>query len=454
MDDSKEHSAGDPLSRLMKEDEAYRQNEELERDGSAPHGSVVNNSIDTTATTFGMFPSAGHNRPREDVDGLEAEHQKIWQDVLEDRWNSEGDESQPKLDDLGNDQTVDVADIGIPTSPGNSNLDFSNSSNNRQDEGRTTTLLLPPRPPLRKSQFDPPSQNLPHPPATQQAINETTTDSFSLPQLKRPVGDMPGREPTAYTFVYEDTAAFPDELEEWFSYRALEKEMLSQAKDTFDESWAKICNTESRSASNMSEPPSWLTAPPHTRTQLVEAAIQKLEATDIALRIQGLEVLIYIILGTWGETAGLEAEDILDLKGYGNPDGTYRSSTLQLQSILEGAALIYDAIGIPSIFTVFRGACSKTLYVSNRTFKITWLIHIRAKLNSDFDFEAMDLGDDQSAALESRELYHSMTLMYVLIEAGRQQVAEENSLRLRDDIGLCFSLSLDYANLDYSCSGS
>ena len=373
MDESRDHNLGNPLSRLMREDQSYRQSGEHGAEAAAPHGSTVTNkSMDTKATTFGMLPSTGHGGPQKDVDELETEHQKIWQDVLEDRWDAEGDEPRPKLSDLGDDQTVDVADIGVPTSPSSSHLDFSKSSKRGQGEGGTTTLLLPPRPPLRKSQFDHLSQDPPPAPATQQqqqqqAMTDSTTDSLSLLQLKRLVSEMPSREPTAYTFVYEDTASFPDELEEWFSYRAGEKEMLRLAKNGFEESWAETCATQSQSTSSVAESRPWLTASPNTRTNLVEAAIQKLEATSIATRVQGLEVLIYIALGTWGETAGLEAEDMLDLKGYGNPDATYRSSTLQLKSIIEGVTLIYDAFGIAAIFTVFRGACFKILFVPSPT---------------------------------------------------------------------------------------
>ena len=68
------------------------------------------------------------------------------------------------------------------------------------------------------------------------------------------------------------------------------------------------------------------------------------------------------------------------------------------------------------------------------------LIRNRNKLNSDCDFEAIDVLDDQDTALESCEMNHSMTLMYVLIEAGRRQAAEGNNFRLRNDIGLSFPM--------------
>ncbi|KAI9827996.1 MAG: hypothetical protein M1819_006839 [Sarea resinae] len=301
----------------------------------------------------------------------------------------------------------------------------------REDVARAMpmkSLPLPARPQLRRDQSQPPpAQQLPPVPQqaqqAQQAQQEqpgNPTDSLSLMQLKRIVTDMPKYEPTPYAFVYEDTAPFPEELEEWFSYGAEEQEGLVRAQTTFEARWQEF-NADIESPNENAS--SWIRAEESRRKKFVGKQVADLEHPDIFRRGQSLESILYIVLGAWRETAGRKIDDQDDEEPLieegeskeTKADEAYATTGLQKKWMIIGSELVYGNMGVQPIFDVMRGACLRG-----------WDPEL-----SPVDREQQD---QSIKAAESRELRNALTVMYLLVEAGRINAEVHEDTNLKDEI--------------------
>ena len=168
-----------------------------------------------------------------------------------------------------------------------------------------------PRPILRRegSAPAPPQQPPPAPPRQNQSEEGSSTDSLSLLQLKRIVGDLPKLEPKAYAYEYEETRSFPEELQEWFQYTESDRYMLVRAREAFEEFWEHTSSAKLKGNPNAHDSNLWWTvAAEHDRKKFVEEATFKLQSEDLATRVNNLGRLTYILLGAWVDTAGVEQE--------------------------------------------------------------------------------------------------------------------------------------------------
>ena len=154
----------------------------------------------------------------------------------------------------------------------------------------------------RESSAPAPPQQAPRPPPPRQEEGNAT-DSLSLHQLKRLVGDLPKVEPTAYAYEYEETRSFPEELQEWFQYTEEERFILLKSKEDFGDRWAKKVDVESDSQPLQL---SWIDASYEQRKCFVEDVAQDLENDKAETRVDDLGCLAYVALGAWYETAGRE----------------------------------------------------------------------------------------------------------------------------------------------------
>jgi hypothetical protein len=236
----------------------------------------------------------------------------------------------------------------------------------------STMIMLPQRPqfPRVEAQARPPLQPPPIPQGPQQQSVGAPTDSLSLSQLKRLVNDMPKYEPAAYTFIYHDSASFPEELEEWFTYSEEERSDSFHAKATFERKWGAFV---AKTHANAEHGAKWIDADISKRRRFVESEGAGLESVDAQRRGECLESLVYVGLGIWGETAGLTSVQV-DTRTGGADDNVggeeakggdkYESAGLQMDWMMQGAELIYEAMGVPAVFDVLRGACLRSWSVS------------------------------------------------------------------------------------------
>ncbi|KAI9683911.1 MAG: Factor arrest protein 11 [Trizodia sp. TS-e1964] len=297
-------------------------------------------------------------------------------------------------------------------------------------DGPSPNIFLPSRPHFQRDQVPP--QPLTHPPAPPQQQQHhqdqigMNADSLSLAQLRRIVTEMPRVEPTAYAFTYEDTASFPEEIEEWFPYTEDDHHALLRAKITFEEKWKAFGPIES---TKEHEPLLWTAASNGQRLKFVTKEVAGLENPVIRNREACLGALMYVGLGAWDETAGLKS--IADTQVQPPNRGTLNEDTLecqpdatsmQLDWMMTGAEVIYESMGIQAIFDVLRGAC------------------LREGPNPPIT-KASETGILSAEELEFFELKYSLSLMYFIVEAGRRQVNEGRPSTIRDEIA---TLDPDY----------
>lgn len=254
-----------------------------------------------------------------------------------------------------------------PDAPEQQNLDGS------QPQPSADGVALPKRPGLKREKSAPAPQRLPPPapPAPPLDPGHQPTDSLSLLQLKKLVTDMPKVEPTPYAFEYEDAASFEIEIEEWFSYSVEEQAMLLKAQASFVEEWVALEDgTLSNLAAYEQGEMDWVKADPALRDQLTRKLISNLAQTDNKeMRLRSLEALVYIALGCWHETAGLEtstsaAEEEQAPSSPANDAGkpsSYVKSEVQIDWIRNGVQMIHECDGIRPIYDVARAACLREL---------------------------------------------------------------------------------------------
>lgn len=211
------------------------------------------------------------------------------------------------------------------------------------------------RPALRRDGSAPPPPQPPPPtPPQQREEPGNPTDSLSLMQLKKLVTELPKFEPTAYAFEYEDTRAFPEELEEWFQYTEEDRYTLLRAKQTFEDQWGQA---QAERVGTSGKARGWTDVEPVDRENFVVGAVRALANSEATTRIKSLECISYIALGVWGETAGLE--DGRRSPERSESDGKvlgehYNGSRIQLNWIRDGARLLCKTAAVQQIVDMLR----------------------------------------------------------------------------------------------------
>lgn len=216
-------------------------------------------------------------------------------------------------------------------------------------------VALRSRPPLKRESSMPVPQQLPPPaPPAPQLDPGNPTDSLSLMQLRKLVTDMPRTEPTPYAFQYQDASSFPDELEEWFSYSVEERAMLLKAQSSFMEKWASFMDAGVAHGSVYEDGEySWIAADQATRENFMHDLLHEgsgpgRNATthdnpDQEEGLKRLEAAVYVLLGCWYETAGIDS--------------------------LETGKAIYHPDELPMCSEVYGSGYNKS------SFQIDWMVH-------------------------------------------------------------------------------
>ncbi|KAF2840375.1 N1221-domain-containing protein [Patellaria atrata CBS 101060] len=262
-------------------------------------------------------------------------------------------------------------------------------------------VSVPLRPSIRRDKFVPPPQQLPPaPPPPQEA---EMPSSLSLMQLRRIVNEMPRIEPTPYAFKYEDTASFPEEIEEWFSYSIEEQAMMLKAKASFLAEWAtyKGADIEEYQRGDID----WTKSNSESRAHFIDQCLVGIQHLDSSARLRNLESLVYIALGCWYETAGEAAQDQPSSSSNGQesesqvPNGksTFTNSALQLEWIRRNIATIHDHNGVKPIYAVLQSICAR-------------------ECSPEMVDKEISVEENEA---NRREVWCILTLTYFLLEVGR-----------------------------------
>ncbi|KAJ6150975.1 hypothetical protein N7470_007569 [Penicillium chermesinum] len=270
------------------------------------------------------------------------------------------------------------------------------------------------RPDLRRDTAAPPPPLQPPPPAPVQQQNmDRPADSLSLAQLRRLVQEMPKIEQPAYAFEYADSQSFSDEIDEWFQYNEFDRVMLTGAKQTFDRQWRLFCQSQDL---NLSEQP-WVASPECLRRTFVSQSLQRIQDSDISVRLEALENVCYAVSGVWGTTGGQATPDYPE-----NPDPktsteTPRSKSLQIEWIERNVMLVQECSGIPILI-------KKLSQLFDRS---------RSPLSSDSEGSGFDRSSPGEIPAPEREANLVLTILYFTIEVGRRQEARDTpSTLIRD----------------------
>ena len=279
---------------------------------------------------------------------------------------------------------------------------------------------IPVRPGLRREGSAPPPPLQPPPPAPQLHTldPENPTDSLSLPQLKQLVSQFPKVEQTAYAFKYADAQSFPEEIEEWFQYVEQEKIMILSTKATFEDRWNAYCRAEKLNERSDTEDYelSWLEAPKEVQKQFLSSVLEETQNSDILVRIEAAEMILYILSGVWGLTAGLTpgADNAENAKG---EEDKLHFSRVQLEWIQKGASLLYECGGLVALSTYFQ-----RLFGEGNSFNGG-----PHPPNDDNDEGAQDYA-------QQREYTVLMSSWYLVLEVARKDIDQSGQSDIRDAI--------------------
>jgi hypothetical protein len=274
-------------------------------------------------------------------------------------------------------------------------------------------LTLPARPGLQRGNSVPtPAPNLPPPAPPAPPPDTPQNDSLSLAQLQNLVRGIPKVEPAPYAFTYDDASSFEEELEEWFSYAVEEQAMLLKTQASFALEWSAFHGLND--AANGEDGLDWATATTTQHGDFVQHLLGGLKQLDPVLRLKKLEALVYVLLGCWHETAGLP-EPALDEASEASttaaPNTTYVKSGRQASLIKRNVHLLAACNGVQSIVDALSSSLLRACGV-------------------DVTPEAQR----DSREAERREIWCTMTAVYVLLEVARDEEKTKDSRTLRSAI--------------------
>ncbi|KAL1601441.1 Factor arrest protein 11 [Paraconiothyrium brasiliense] len=313
-----------------------------------------------------------------------------------------------------------VEDLNLPLDTAEQQGLLFDASVNPPAPSDGPSVPLPARPVLRRDNSVPLSVpaplHLPPPAAPPAPPPDATrpTDSLSLMQLQSLVSELPKENPAPYAFLYEDASSFEDELEEWFSYSVEEQAMLLKAQTSFAQEWGTFNGLNSTPYEEGGL--DWVKATRQQQSEFVQYLLGAIRRFDPVPRLKKLEALVYVLLGCWNESAGLGptgSEDDEDasqasLPRDGHAPGTYDKSAQHVKLIRKNVRLVIDLDGFEVLFRQLRSACSQACGVET---------------------EANGPRDNKDS--ERRELWCSMTAVYVVLEVARVEEKEKDDITIR-----------------------
>ena len=259
------------------------------------------------------------------------------------------------------------------------------------------------RPELRRESSAPPPPLQPPPPAPVES--DRPTDSLSLAQLRKLVGDRPKLEQPAYAFEYADAQPFTEELEEWFQYNDFDRVMLMGTKSTFNQQWLAFCTERLPGTPEVS----WTDASEDVRREFVSKLLADLHLTTPAVRLEALESICYIVTGVWGLTGGRVAANY-HADGEKSSVETPLLQSMQIEYIEKSISLVQECSGLATLVEYMCRLFDKT----------------RSALGTESNgagYEKLSPGD---IAAPEREANLVLTILYFAVEVGRRQEAQND----------------------------
>jgi hypothetical protein len=307
----------------------------------------------------------------------------------------------------------------FPLSRGTSSLPDGALNLARPFLGRESSVPAPRQPPP------------PAPPPQIPAGSANPSGSPSLTQqVKKLASELPRLDPTPYAFTYQDASTLPEELEEWFSYTIDERAKVSIAQQSFTSLWSDWNKTQTNGVDD------WIKTSADKRAAFVvhlkEAVVARTDRLRQSIdedgppdnesesKLRYLEALIYLALGCWNETAGLDRPsekqkpDDVDQEDGNNvkePHDPFSKSHLQLEWIKTNTLMILADGGANTVFDIFKAT-------TDREFRSD-----TARLDTNSVWRQMQL----------REVWCSQTLLYVCLEIIRITDDKKSQLSLRSD---------------------
>ena len=300
-------------------------------------------------------------------------------------------------------------------------------------------MNLPTRPGLRREGSVPaPSQPPPAPPPPPMAEPPPpATDSLSLMQLRTLVKELPRVEPMPYAFTYKDAATLPEEIEEWFAYTTPERANILRAQSCFATEWG-VFNNWAFTGDDES-PLDWNKTSEERRQKFMQRLLDGIKSSEIDKRLEQLEALVYIVLGCWHETAGLEKGGTMTLEEASSMLG--QPTEIDMDSDTEED--VPDAAPQKSQAEIRRDMALQEQY-GKSGFQLQWLrtntkmlLDIKGGLQTTYDTMrtacmrecSPDSGKAENNAtkleLEKRETWCAMTVFYVCLETARAEEEDE-----------------------------
>lgn len=292
---------------------------------------------------------------------------------------------------------------------------LSQSADGASATGPTPDAKPARRPELRRDAAAPPPPLQPPPPAPVQESQDKPPTSLTLSELRQLLRDMPKQEQPAYAFYYADAEPFPEEIEEWFQYSEFDQMMILGMKSTWEYRWDEFCKKEPSITSMMS----WIDASYELRKLFMGQMLSALQDSNIAARIEALEVICYALTGVWGLTAGGAAEEYPTEPSPQMAAETPKFKSLQIKWMENNTALVQECAGIGILLELLPRVFDK-----NRD-------------SSSPDLDGVEFASTNSAhAVESdRESNLLLTALYFIIEVGRRQEAQDHQRTpVRDEI--------------------
>lgn len=293
------------------------------------------------------------------------------------------------------------------------------------------TIRVPSRPPLKREGSVPLTPGVQPPlaqpkagPHNQVSVSEEPDgpqDSLSLAQLKKLVAEMPKAEPAPYAFKYEDMASFEEELDDLFGYSDDERSSLLRAQAIFAGRWQAF-NSGDLDHSLVYEDGDidWRTTSRKRRIEFLELVAQTLFMSDGVVDLDSLECLLYIALGCWNETSGLQidaSEQGDDQNWDASPTAElggkkYEHSKAQIRCLRESVHMIVETIGFKTLLDALVASYNRKPRLEDAT---------------DLEEEPMQQ-DDLDDAKES--LRTCLTIVYLVMDVAiRDSQAGDTTLR-------------------------
>ncbi|KAL7274137.1 Factor arrest protein 11 [Rhizina undulata] len=226
-------------------------------------------------------------------------------------------------------------------------------------------------------------------------------DSLSLQQLKRLVGDVPRMKQPEYAYKYTQTDTLKNEISEWFTYSlSLDLSLILEAKESFEESYQTLSLPPHIPASSVPnrKPAKWTTSKDVKRKAYIMRCADLLDAAAQENRVRGLEGITYVLHGVFGET---------------------HSEEEQMHWIEKNVGLVSKVAVVEGLFNCVKGAIGREWDYTNA--------NILGPVKKEKP-------TDEQRILNRKELRHSLTALYFLIEIMRRRGDEAEFVGMDEEV--------------------